>query len=71
MQHVRMGVTTEQDRIGNAGADSMATQAAAQHAVAPEIAADAKLRRHAAVQTQSMMVSILKVNVVCWLCAQF
>ena len=30
--------------------------------MAPEIAADAKLRRHAAVQVQGMMVSILKAR---------
>ena len=56
------GVTTEEDKRGNDGADALAVDGAKMHSVSPEVLEGALQRKVCAPQVQRMMVAVLQAR---------
>ena len=59
---VLRGRTTQEDKEGNDGADTLAVAGAKEHVTPPEVVLAYKQRRDQAVQVQRMMVAILQAR---------
>ena len=56
------GITTEEDKRGNDGADALAVDGAKMHSVSPEVLEAALQRKVCAPQVQRMMVAVLQAR---------
>ena len=56
------GITTEEDKRGNDGADALAVAGAKMHSVPPEVLESALQRKVCAPQVQRMMVAVLQAR---------
>ena len=59
---IERGRTTEADKRGNDGADSLAVAGARMHRVSEEVVESAKKRKDVAMSVQRMMVAVLKAR---------